>query len=139
VTRQVVVGAAITDGTRVLAARRRSPAHLAGHWEFPGGKVEAGESEYAALVRECDEELGVIVAPGPLLGRAPIDDTRELAVYLARLVRGTPSAGADHDGVRWLPADALDDLPWLDADRPFLKAVCSHLSPGRRFPDQAPK
>jgi 8-oxo-dGTP diphosphatase len=136
VTRQVVVGAAITDGTRVLAARRRSPAHLAGRWEFPGGKVEADESEHAALVRECEEELGVLVAPGPLLGRAPIDDTRELAVYLARLVRGTPGAAADHDEVRWLPADALDDLPWLDADRPFLSTVRRHLSPGRRFPDQ---
>jgi 8-oxo-dGTP diphosphatase len=130
------VGAAITDGTRVLAARRRSPAHLAGRWEFPGGKVEADESEHAALVRECEEELGVLVAPGPLLGRAPIDDTRELAVYLARLVRGTPRAAADHDEVRWLPADALDDLPWLDADRPFLNTVRSHLSPGWRFPDQ---
>ncbi len=82
-------------------------------------------------MRECTEELDVVVEPGPLLGRAPIDDALELAVYLARLVRGTPRAGADHDELRWLTADELGDLPWLDADRPFLNTVCSHLLPDR--------
>src|SRR4028119_372600 len=55
----IVVGAAVLDGRRLLAARRLEPPQLAGGWELPGGKVEAGESEEEALVRECREELGV--------------------------------------------------------------------------------
>ena len=69
---RTVVGAAIVRERRVLAARRRTPANLAGLWEFPGGKVEPGEAELAAVVRECREELGVSVAVEGQLGRALI-------------------------------------------------------------------
>jgi 8-oxo-dGTP diphosphatase len=117
---QQVVGAAIVREGRVLAARRTRPSAAAGRWEFPGGKVEAGESSEQALVREVAEELGVTVAvTGWLAGEAPIGTTHVLTVAHSRLVDGDP-APTEHDEVRWLSADELDDVDWLEPDRPFL-------------------
>ena len=87
---RIVVGAAIVRDGRVLAARRSAPPATAGGWEFPGGKVEPGESAPAALIRECREELGVTVSVGELLGTAPIPPGFELHVYAATLAAGTP-------------------------------------------------
>ena len=76
----VVVGAAIVrtgdDGAAsVLCARRSAPPRIAGKWEFPGGKVEAGETDAEAIVRECAEELGVVVEAGSQIGGdQPIDE-----------------------------------------------------------------
>ena len=117
-----VVGAAIVRDGRVLAARRTSPAAAAGRWEFPGGKVEPGETPDAALVREIAEELGCpIVVIGWLAGSAPIGDTHVLTVALATLdgVDADP-VPHEHDEVRWLAADELDTVDWLEPDRPFL-------------------
>jgi 8-oxo-dGTP diphosphatase len=124
----VVAAALIRDG-RVLAARRSRPAQLAGGWEFPGGKVEAGEAEPAALTRELDEELGVAVQVGPRLGEAT-DGRIRLVLYAARTVHGEPAAGADHDAVRWLAADELDALAWLPIDRDLLPVVGALLERG---------
>ena len=118
-----VVGAAILDRGRVLAARRTAPRQAAGRWEFPGGKVEDGETAEGALVREIAEELGCTIAvTGWLDGAAPIGDSHLLTVALARLVAGEPSP-REHDAVRWLDADRLDDVDWLDPDRPFLEEL----------------
>ena len=115
-----VVGAAILRGGRVLSARRTSPAAAAGRWEFPGGKVEPGETREAALVREVAEELGCRVeVAGWLAGEVTISDTHTLAVAFARLVEGEPEP-VEHDLVRWLSAGELGDVNWLEADRPFL-------------------
>jgi 8-oxo-dGTP diphosphatase len=119
----VVVGAAIVRDGRVLAARRSAPPELAGQWEFPGGKVEAGESERAALVRECREELGVDIEPGERLAEATIRPGLVLRLYRATLLTGEPAALQDHDELRWLGADELDSVPWLPADRPLLPHV----------------
>ncbi|MEP9363913.1 (deoxy)nucleoside triphosphate pyrophosphohydrolase [Nocardioides sp. CN2-186] len=121
-----VVGAAIVRDGRVLAARRTSPPESAGRWEFPGGKVESGETSDAALVREIREELGCMVAiDGWLPGAVAIGGSYSLTVAVARIVAGDPSPH-EHDAVRWLAADELDDVDWLDADRPFL----AHLDLG---------
>jgi 8-oxo-dGTP diphosphatase len=117
---QQVVGAAIVREGRVLAARRTRPAAAAGRWEFPGGKVEAGESPEEALVREVTEELGVLIAvTGWLAGAAPIGPALVLTVALAALVAGQPEP-TEHDEVRWLSAAELGDVDWLEPDRPFL-------------------
>jgi 8-oxo-dGTP diphosphatase len=117
---QRVVGAAIVRDGQVLAARRTAPAPAAGRWEFPGGKVEAGETPDRALVREIAEELGVVIVVRRwLTGAAPIGTAYELTVALAEIVDGEP-APAEHDRVRWLSAAELDDVDWLDPDRPFL-------------------
>jgi 8-oxo-dGTP diphosphatase len=127
VQRQVVVGAAIVRAGRVLAARRTAPASAAGRWEFPGGKVEPGETDASSLVREVEEELGVRVRVERWLqGEEPIGERYRLRVALATLVEGEP-APAEHDQVRWLAADELDDVAWLDADRPFLTELSALL------------
>jgi 8-oxo-dGTP diphosphatase len=119
---QIVVGAAILRHGRVLAARRAVPADLAGQWEFPGGKVEPGESDVAGLVRECREELGVQIAVGELLGCVEPPGLA-LRVYVAELIAGEPQPLADHDELRWLGAAELDDVPWLPADLPLVAAL----------------
>lgn len=117
---QQVVGAAIVRDGRVLAARRTRPSTAAGRWEFPGGKVEDGESPVDALVREIGEELGVTFAvTGWLAGEALIGASHVLTVALGRLVAGDPEP-TEHDEIRWLSASELDDVDWLDPDRPFL-------------------
>jgi 8-oxo-dGTP diphosphatase len=124
----MVVGAALVRDGRVLAARRTTPAAAAGRWEFPGGKVEDGESPESALVREIAEELGVeIVVRRWLAGAAPIGTTHELTVALASVVAGDP-APVEHDLVRWLRPDEFDDVDWLDPDRPFLPELRSLLT-----------
>jgi 8-oxo-dGTP diphosphatase len=115
-----VVGAAIIRDGRVLAARRTTPAEAAGRWELPGGKVEAGETPGDALVREIAEELGCAVeVTGWLPGAVGIGDRHVLTVALARLVDGEPHPH-EHDQVRWLAADELGYVDWLEPDRPFL-------------------
>jgi 8-oxo-dGTP diphosphatase len=115
-----VVGVAIVEHGRVLAARRAHPPALAGLWELPGGKVEPGEEPEAAAVREIVEELGCFVdVTGTLAGTSAIDGDLELRVVTARLARGDP-VPREHDAVRWLRADELDEVTWAEADVPFL-------------------
>jgi 8-oxo-dGTP diphosphatase len=121
-----VVGAAILRDGRVLAARRAAPARFAGGWEFPGGKVEDGESDAAALTRECQEELGVTIAVGRSLGTAA-DGPIVLTLYAATLLDGEPAALQDHDDLRWLSAGELGDVGWLPIDVGFLPAVADLL------------
>lgn len=116
----LVVGAAVLRDGRVLAARRTRPASAAGRWELPGGKVEPGEDPAAAVVREIGEELGCTVeVDGWLDGESRISVALTLRVALARLVDAEP-VPHEHDAVRWLSAAELDDVDWLDSDRPFL-------------------
>ena len=123
--RVAVVGAALLrtgdDGVRrVLSSRRTEPPHLAGYWEFPGGKVEPGESDEQALVRELREELAVDAEVGPRLGGdLAIGETAVLRVYTARLLCGEPAL-VDHDEHRWLAVDELDDVAWIPVDVPLL-------------------
>ena len=121
---QVVVAAAILDGQRLLAAQRAEPPALAGGWELPGGKVEPGERPEEALVRECAEELGVVIE---LLARVPgefrIGAATTLLVWTARVVSGTPTPQADHLAVRWLHPVEWYDVAWLDGDLPVIAAV----------------
>ncbi|MFJ2634820.1 MULTISPECIES: (deoxy)nucleoside triphosphate pyrophosphohydrolase [unclassified Streptomyces] len=121
-TERVVVGGAVLDAGRLLAARRTAPPALAGRWELPGGKVEAGESPPDALVRELREELGVTVEPLQRVpGAWPLANGLTLHVWTARLVSGTPSPLQDHDELRWLLPAQTSDVDWLDQDRPAVE------------------
>lgn len=139
---QVVVGAAILRAGRLLAAQRSRPTALAGYWELPGGKVEPGEDERAALVRECREELGIEVSVGARVGPdvrigeagrridpdAPADDGMLLRIWSATILSGTPYAH-EHAALRWLTAGELADLPWLPADAPLVPHLQALLGP----------
>jgi len=126
---RIVVGAAILDRGRVLAACRSAPAALAGRWEFPGGKVEPGEPEADALVRECREELGVDVrAIRRLPGAWPLAGGWTLHVWTAALVSGEPRPLQDHHALRWLAVDELDDVDWLEQDLPATELVWAELA-----------
>ncbi len=123
---QVVVGAAVWRRGRLLAARRSAPSSLAGGWELPGGKVDPGESDEQALLREIREELGVDVQLGDRVGEDwPLGTGLVLRVWLARLVdpAAEPLPLQDHDELRWLAPHEADDVPWLPGDRAPVQAA----------------
>lgn len=107
---------------------------MAGGWASfdrtgPGGKVEPGESEQEALVRECHEELGVRVECGERVpGEWPIGADMVLRVHLAQLTEGEPAPGEDHDELHWLAPGELYDVAWLPADLPAVAATAHLLS-----------
>jgi 8-oxo-dGTP diphosphatase len=129
-----VVGAAIVHDGRVLVAQR-SGGPYDGLWEFPGGKVERGESDLSALVRECAEELGVAIVPQAFLGEVLLDGVvgggapgaSTLRAWSARLAAGKPVAH-EHAELRWVRAGDLEALDWIPADRPLLPAVRTRLT-----------
>jgi len=131
-----VVGAAIVDADRVLVAQR-SGGPYDGCWEFPGGKVEPGESDLSALVREIGEELGVTIEPDVFLGEVLLDGvvgggvpgSSTLRVWSARLSGDGLPVAHEHAQLRWVGAADLDDLEWIQADRPLLPAVRTLLHP----------
>lgn len=112
----------------MLAQQRAFPPEVAGLWELPGGRVEADESIMDALVRECDEELGVAVRPGERFG-PPVWLRADLVLLTvtAVLVPGGPQPVArEHTALRWLGINELDVVSWLPADLallPWLRVV----------------
>lgn len=130
------MGAAVVRDGRVLAARRTRPAAAAGRWELPGGAVEPGEDEAAALARELREELALTdVGVGERVGpEVALPGERILRIRVCR-VAGEPRA-LEHDALRWVGPDELDALDWLDADRLVLPALARLLRP--RGPSSAP-
>jgi 8-oxo-dGTP diphosphatase len=124
----VVAAAVIRDHT-VLAARRNHPAELAGLWEFPGGKVEKGETLVAALARECQEELGIDVLVGAELSRTVLGDGVPLVLFQVTLAPGSPEPRAiEHQALAWTDAAGLGSLAWLPANQGFLASVTSRLT-----------
>ncbi len=128
----LVVAVAIVDDldrpARLLAARRSRPAHLAGRWEFPGGKVDPGESPQDAVHREVREELGVRVRLGaelvaPTAGGWPITDRHVLRLWSAVLLEGEPAPLVEHDAVRWLDRPDWHAVHWLDGDVAIVEAL----------------
>lgn len=114
------------DGAgRVLIAQRPDGRHLAGRWEFPGGKVHAGESERQALARELREELGIEVAaarPFMRLRHAYPDRNVELSLWIVERFQGTPQS-LDAQSLKWIAPEALTQEDMLEADRPFIAAL----------------
>ncbi|MGB3444186.1 MAG: NUDIX domain-containing protein [Actinophytocola sp.] len=122
---RVVVGTAIVRGRRLLAQQRAYPADAAGLWELPGGRVEPGESDVAAVARECAEELGVRVAVGDPVGPdVALPKGKLLRIYRATLIdQDAEPHPHDHADLRWLTAGLLGSVPWLPADLVLVPAL----------------
>ena len=121
-----VVAAALIDGRgRVLIAQRPPGKHLAGMWEFPGGKVESGEAPVDALRRELLEEVGIAIeTPRPLLRLRHSYSYGEvlLDVWVVRRYRGEPRS-LDGQALRWCSRAALGTAGLLPADLPIIGAL----------------
>ena len=122
---RIIVGAAIISNHRVLACARTDPPEFAGRWEFPGGKVEPGETDAEALIRECQEELGVRIEVGRRVGGdIPLGHGWAiLRVYAVELAPGEVPKLLEHLEMRWLGAADLDSVDWLPADAPIVAAL----------------
>jgi 8-oxo-dGTP diphosphatase len=123
-----VVAAALTNDTgEILLQKRPMDAQMSGLWEFPGGKVDPGESPEAALVRELAEELGIIVAVQDLVPETfasePLGD-RHLVLLLYRCTTwtGTPTAIYASE-LQWTLPDDMADLPMPPADYPLVRRL----------------
>ncbi|MFE6236848.1 (deoxy)nucleoside triphosphate pyrophosphohydrolase [Cellulosimicrobium sp. NPDC057862] len=135
--RRLVVAAAIVDDLvaprLLLSARRSRPSHLAGRWEFPGGKVDPGETPTEALHRELREELGVAVElgdelEGPDHGTWIITDRHVMRLWFARITAGDPQPLVEHDALTWLDAGSWLTVPWLDADVRIVEALARQVA-----------
>lgn len=122
-----VVAALIWDNGRFLACQR--PAHKARPllWEFVGGKVEAGESSKEALIRECREELDIIIAPGDVfmevIHEYP-DMTVRLILYHATIIGGTMRL-LEHNDARWITPAEIPQYSFCPADKDILERIQS--------------
>lgn len=126
-----VVGAVFHDGDRFLACRKKPGKPLEGHWEFPGGKIEPGETPEQALAREIREELNFTARVGSKLTTTTYEydfATIELTTFYCTLISGELRL-SDHDATRWVtPAEAME-LTWAPADIPAVEK----LTPNRKI------
>jgi 8-oxo-dGTP diphosphatase len=132
---QAVVAAALVNRRGdVLIAQRPPGKWQAGRWEFPGGKIEPGETGEQAVRRELAEELGVRVEVATELGlfrHDYADRSVEITLWLVLRHQGDPQ-GLDGQALQWLPAAALDAADLLEADLPMLPVLRAAL--GSRIP-----
>jgi 8-oxo-dGTP diphosphatase len=126
---EVVAGVMIQDG-RVFAARRDEGGEAGLKWEFPGGKIEAGETHREALTRELREELGIAAAAGDFLitvNHVHRDFQLIMHCYLASILSG-PLRLSEHIDSRWLASEEIDGVDWAPADRQVAAIVRDFLS-----------
>lgn len=130
----MVSAAVIFHENRVLVSRRKAGTHLAGMWEFPGGKVEPGEDPRAALARELREEIGVDAHVGEVLDVTfhRYEDAKKcvlLMFFEATVADGSPAPRAvDVAEIAYLGADALDPAQFPPADVPLLGKIRARLA-----------
>ena len=120
-----VVAALIWDGDRFMACQR--PAHKARGllWEFVGGKVEPNETKEEALIRECQEELGITVAVEDVFMEVTHeypDLTVHLTLFNARIAEGVPQK-LEHNDIRWMTVEEIDDFAFCPADVEILERL----------------
>ncbi|WP_297112079.1 8-oxo-dGTP diphosphatase MutT [uncultured Devosia sp.] len=128
----LVVACALVDADRrVLIAQRPEGKSMAGLWEFPGGKVEPGETPEAALIRELAEELEIETKEACLAPLSFASHSYEsvhllMPLYVCRKWQGTPQT-REHKALKWVRPQALRDYPMPPADEPLIAALCDLL------------
>ena len=123
-----VVAAVICENGRVFATQRGYGENKDG-WEFPGGKIEPGETPQQALAREIGEELDTRIAVGALLTVIEYDYPAfhlRMQCFWCRIVEGTPVL-KEHEAARWLGLENLDSVDWLPADRAIIPLIRDKL------------
>ena len=123
-----VVAAVIRDSGRVFATQCGYGENKDG-WEFPGGKIEAGETPQQALVREIEEELDTRIEVGEILTVIEYDYPAfhlHMQCFWCRIAEGTPVL-KEHEAARWLGPEDLDSVDWLPADRTILPLIRDEL------------
>ncbi|GAA1869822.1 (deoxy)nucleoside triphosphate pyrophosphohydrolase [Myceligenerans crystallogenes] len=125
-----VVGAVIVRDGLILCAQRGPQGTLAGLWEFPGGKIEPGETARQALEREIREELRCTVEVGDEVVTVAHEydfAVVDLTTLWCTLIDGAPQL-TEHADVRWLPSSELDSLEWAPADIPTVKQIMNDFA-----------
>ena len=120
-----VVAALIVRDGRLMIAQRPAGKHMAGKWEFPGGKIERGETPERALERELSEELGVRTETGRVyhvIAHSYPEKDVLLLFYRCRLTEGEPEAIEEAE-VRWIGENQLRDFEWAEADAPLIDLI----------------
>jgi len=122
----VVCGLVWSEGL-FLGARKKAGKTNAGLWELPGGKIGKNERPEQALVREFQEELGMPLLVGRLLGRVKQEGAvhLELIAFEARCTTNQPKHSCDHDSVAWVSPEYWEVLTWCDNDARLLKQILS--------------
>ena len=119
-----VVGAILKKDDKILIAKRKFGKNMAGFWEFPGGKIEAGEGPDTALIRELIEEIGVSPHPKFMVEQISHeydDRSVKLQIWDCGVIDPDSIRLIEHDEARWLSADELLDVKWLPADLPIIE------------------
>ena len=131
-----VVGAVVISDGQVLCVQRGPQGLLAGKWEFPGGKIEAGESPQQALKREIREELTCHVEVGAEVTTTSHEydfGVVKLTTFYCRLISGAPQL-LEHAQLSWQAPEELLELDWAPADIPTVGLIQSHIAANRRPP-----
>jgi 8-oxo-dGTP diphosphatase len=123
----IEVAAAIIEDAegRILIARKREGKPLAGYWEFPGGKIEKGETVAECLVRELQEEMSILIEPYAYFGMNEFDNGKahiQLIAYRARYVSGSIEL-VDHDAYAWVEIEGLSGYSVAPADVKFVEML----------------
>jgi 8-oxo-dGTP diphosphatase len=122
-----VVGAVIVNEGKILCAQRGENQSLSLKWEFPGGKIEAGETSQEALKREILEEMNCTIKIGDQIEHTIYEydfGVVHLTTFYCKLIEGTPIL-SEHAAIRWLQAAELDSLDWAPADIPAIEKIMS--------------
>ena len=128
----LVVACALVDADhRVMIAQRSESRSMGGLWEFPGGKIEPGETPEAALIRELSEELGIVTETACLAPLTFASHNYEnfhllMPLYVCRKWQGHPKA-LEHQQLKWVRPQALRDYPMPAADIPLIAHLCDLL------------
>lgn len=124
-----VTAAIILRNNQVLAARRAPHKHMGGYWEFPGGKIEPGETPKQSLARELSEEMGITVQVGEHFYTNQHDYGEKqimLSAYFCKWSEGDLMLN-DHDAIKWCASDELLSLDWAPADIPIVHALVAAM------------